>query len=177
MGKPGFALIGFPAKLGKRVSACLKKCRFTKVQVRSFTSLRMFHTHAPLPRGHFAQHMHEVSICSYTFPEAGCFNEIKMQGNASELAGMLSTGLASQDGANHRSPTSLPFLSSGRVGKESAMLLPNGWQGGPNLPLRTPGSDWQSSHLREFSSFSRIAALDSLSLMRMLWRTVASWWI
>ena len=47
---------------------------------RSFTSLQMFHTHATLPRGQFVQHMHEVSICSYTFPEAGCFNEIKMQG-------------------------------------------------------------------------------------------------
>ena len=67
--------------------------------------------------------------------------------NASELAGTLSTGLASQGGANHRSPTSLPLLSSGHVGKESAVLLPNGWQGEPNLPLRTPGSDWHSSHL------------------------------
>ena len=67
--------------------------------------------------------------------------------NASELARTRSTGLAPQGGANHRSPTSLPFLSSGHVGKESTMLLPNGWHGGPNLPLRTPGSDWHSSHL------------------------------
>ena len=34
-----------PAKMEKLVSAELNKCRFTKVQVRSFTSLQMFHTH------------------------------------------------------------------------------------------------------------------------------------
>ena len=54
---------------------------------RSFTSLQMFHMHATLPRGHFVQHMHEASICSYTFPEAGCFNEIKRQGKKCKWIG------------------------------------------------------------------------------------------
>ena len=38
---------------------------------RSFTSVQMFHTHAPLPRGLFGRQHHEVSGCSDTFPEAG----------------------------------------------------------------------------------------------------------
>ena len=78
--------------------------------------------------------------------------------NANELAGMLSTGqigrlfskcvtigdwgvasgitkrLASHAGTSCRSLKGLPSLGSGHVVQESAMWLPSGWQGGPNLP-------------------------------------------
>ena len=141
----------------------------------------MFHTHAPLPRGHFAQQNHEVSSCSYTLPEAGCFNEIKMQGkkckwisrNAQYGIGRLfpegvtsidwsaasgiTERLASHAGTSHRSPKCLPSLSSGHVGQESAMWLPSGWQGRPNLPPRTPEywvAEWLSDWVTEWLSGS-----------------------
>ena len=47
-------------------------------QGRSFASVQMFHTHAPLPRGHFVQRLHGMSLSSYRFPEAGYSNEIEV---------------------------------------------------------------------------------------------------
>ena len=35
-------------------------------------------THAPLPRGHFVQRLHGMSLSSYRFPEAGYSNEIEV---------------------------------------------------------------------------------------------------
>ena len=49
----------------------------SKLKGRSFTSVQMFHTHAPLPRGHFVQRLHGMSLSSY-IPEAGYSNEIEV---------------------------------------------------------------------------------------------------
>ena len=50
----------------------------SKLKGKSFTSVQMFHTHAPLPRGHFVQRLHGMSLSSYRFPEAGYSNEIEV---------------------------------------------------------------------------------------------------
>ena len=146
--------------------------------VRIFTSLQLFHTHAPPPRGHFVQQMHWLSISSYMFPEAGCFNESNMQGkNAIQLAGLLRTSrkFVPHLGANRRYPISLPCpgpVGQRRICDVFAKWLAR-WAKSPAVNTWI-GLAVKSS--RGFSSFSGIAALESLSLMRMLWRTVASWW-
>ena len=96
------------------------------------------------------------SSCSYTFPEAGCLNEIKIAGKEMQMNWpecsvqvrkvvfkgcrhfRLGCCLWHHNrvciGASRQSQKGLPSLGSGHVGQESVMWLPSGWQGGPNLP-------------------------------------------
>ena len=134
----------------------------SKAHVRSFTSLQMFHTHAPLPRGFFMEVTIGEGLLSVPWSRIWLQNTGK-EGN--ELAKRLSRHSWCQSSMSDTDRASICILRAccdkvcvvvakwlARWAKSSAVKI---WHGS------VAKSDWS------VSIFSRIAALASLSLLRM----------